>query len=146
MRRLPSDTPLFAHSFLKKSLPHATLDCQPYQARRMAAVFVSARGCRSCQAWHAAACESWRSAAGPVKRSARLLPPYRITQPPPSAYLLQASPGCYLRRTPHANEPPFSQAAMRCCDVLKTYIANACFKCCRCFRGMLQAFQMDVTK
>jgi hypothetical protein len=66
------------------------------------------------------------------------LPPCCITQPPP--------PGRYLWRTPHADELPFSQAARRCCDVLKTHVANVCFKCFRCFRGMLQVFHMDLSK
>jgi hypothetical protein len=39
-----------------------------------------------------------------------------------------------------------SQAARRCCDVLKTHVASVYFKCFGYFRGMLQLFQMSVTK
>jgi hypothetical protein len=29
---------------------------------------------------------------------------------------------------------------------LKAYVASVCFKCCRCFRDMLQVLHMDVAK
>jgi hypothetical protein len=63
-----------------------------------------------------------------------------------SRHFLQAPPGYYLRRTPHVDDPPFSQAIRRSCDVLKTHVASVYFKCFRCFRGMLQVFQMGVAK
>jgi hypothetical protein len=135
---------LFACLFLKKITPAcgdrllALLDTAhgcPLQ--------ISVSGCRPCQAQRATACESWCLAAGPTRRGAWSLPPCCIAQPPPSACRLRAPPsrclqessGCCLRQTPHYDEPPFSQAVRRCCDVLKTHVAKVCYKC---FRWMLQ--------
>jgi hypothetical protein len=106
------------------------------------------------------ACQTRRSATGlpalPTRHDARpplshgyplhpcrvtlLMPPCRLEQPLPLARRLQASPGHCLRQIPHTDEPLFSQAVRRCCNVMKTHVAIICFMCFWCFIGMLQLF------
>jgi hypothetical protein len=71
----------------------------------------------------------------PAGRGARPLPPYPVAQPPPSR--------C-LRRTPHANKPPFSQqqgdvcAETACCkhlfkvsQIFQRYVASVSYGRCK---------------
>ena len=97
------------HSCTRRSapLPHAALDCQPYRCNaRLPAPGFSAR-MPTCA-------PTLPGAQPPASRGARLLPPCPGARPlPPCPAARPPSRRC-LRRTPHADEPPFSKAVRRC--------------------------------
>jgi hypothetical protein len=93
---------------------------------------VAARGCWPCQARPAVVAFLLRRAAAAAAKRCQGTS-YKRRRATASSEL-------------HMPTTLFSQATRRCYDVLKTHVASVYFKCFRCFRGMLQVFQMGVAK